>query len=1070
MTGGNLTHFPAFLRLEYDENGAFAKFNSNVASSTAQAEREFKRAGDQIDRYLTAALTRPRTASGAIDLGVPELHAAAAAADERARAAREVATATVAAARAEGDYSAAARTAIAAAQGLANEEQQAAIAARNQASAAEQVQEQLDRQAAASTRLSVSTRKSSLDLQLATRSSGAARAGMQQLSYQVGDVTQQFALGINPMTIFAQQSGQVAQAVALMGSSAQGSATKFGKFASFLGGPWGAAIIGATSIAGVLISSLYNAETASDAATAGANALADAQSSLGDIFDFTSGAIQSQNELLLANARLKAANLRADAVTKRASFQDTLASSGDQSARSMLVGLGVQGAPNAPSTRELRKQQIEVNNLLRQVRGGTLGADRGVQIAEKLDISRLAISRNQLLQSIIDITSADASDEAARLIDKSLDQGELASELRRSSKPKKPPRERKGPDLAKQAAREAERLDTMADRAAESIARINAAFDDQPTLVDRAAKAVRDLDAVMKDLNDPKNAKLDPAEKARLIAEAEAAKFQAGNAVNAELNRTIEANEKSLNLLSLQARGLGDQAEVLRRITEQDERLGLTAALKKLEQQRIEAELQLTAEKATNGERAEAQAELTRIAATTGDIAKKQDRLRTLTEQTVEAERRYAAEAARTQHLLDARLDTVRAAYTGIEDILSGQGTAGNLLDNIKGSFDRLRGASLADAIFGDAFDQLADKAAHNTPLGKATDALRGEVDRNTGSLGDLASAIEASTARIAKAGGLPGVADTVGGAANDNSGEPTIVVQGRPIRYDSSSINELADAMGISIAGPLTQGLNQVFGTSFFSHLQNTFGGAVSGYAKGGAVGGMLGALQGGVTDLFKGGLISEKFSKGLDAALDGALGGAQTGQQISGLANALGIKLNGTGSSIGGAIGSFIPIPGGEIIGSILGGLVGNLFGGKKKYGTAALGGSGSSIAGNDNDARSGAGTLGDSVTSTLDRIVKQFDAKLGSYAVSIGTYKDEYRVSDERLFRGAPQFQRLQRTGAQEFRRRSGCRHRLRGAGCHFRWGYPGHPRIHEAHPAIGQGSRSRAYERARLRRGV
>jgi hypothetical protein len=38
-------------------------------------------------------------------------------------------------------------------------------------------------------------------------SAGAQRAGMQQLSFQIGDVAQQFALGTNPMIIFAGRTG-----------------------------------------------------------------------------------------------------------------------------------------------------------------------------------------------------------------------------------------------------------------------------------------------------------------------------------------------------------------------------------------------------------------------------------------------------------------------------------------------------------------------------------------------------------------------------------------------------------------------------------------------------------------------------------------------------------------------------------------------------------------------------------------------------------------------------------------------------------------------------------------------
>lgn len=78
-----------------------------------------------------------------------------------------------------------------------------------------------------------------------TVSAGAQRAGMQQLSFQIGDVAQQFALGAKPMQIFAQQAGQVVGAVSLMTGETKG-------LIGFLGGPWGAVMIGAVSILGSL--------------------------------------------------------------------------------------------------------------------------------------------------------------------------------------------------------------------------------------------------------------------------------------------------------------------------------------------------------------------------------------------------------------------------------------------------------------------------------------------------------------------------------------------------------------------------------------------------------------------------------------------------------------------------------------------------------------------------------------------------------------------------------------------------------------------------------------------------
>ena len=84
-------------------------------------------------------------------------------------------------------------------------------------------------------------------------SAGAQRAGMQQLSFQIGDVAQQFALGTSPMVIFAQQGGQVVQALSMMRGSAGG-------LLGFLAGPWGAVIMGAGMILGMLFTNTKKTE------------------------------------------------------------------------------------------------------------------------------------------------------------------------------------------------------------------------------------------------------------------------------------------------------------------------------------------------------------------------------------------------------------------------------------------------------------------------------------------------------------------------------------------------------------------------------------------------------------------------------------------------------------------------------------------------------------------------------------------------------------------------------------------------------------------------------------------
>jgi hypothetical protein len=85
----------------------------------------------------------------------------------------------------------------------------------------------------------------------ALNDNGRIRSGFTQLSFQIGDVTQGLTMGTKASTIFAQQSGQVIQALQLMGG--EGNA-----FLRFLSGPWGIALSTAAVILGTLVPKLLD--------------------------------------------------------------------------------------------------------------------------------------------------------------------------------------------------------------------------------------------------------------------------------------------------------------------------------------------------------------------------------------------------------------------------------------------------------------------------------------------------------------------------------------------------------------------------------------------------------------------------------------------------------------------------------------------------------------------------------------------------------------------------------------------------------------------------------------------
>lgn len=108
-------------------------------------------------------------------------------------------------------------------------------------------------------RLRMAAAGAAQDMDRATVSAGAHRAGMQQLGYQLGDAATMFAMGGNAAQIFASQLGQTLGAVQLMTGGTS-------KLAGFLGGPWGMAISTAAIVLVPFISKLFDSGEAADTA------------------------------------------------------------------------------------------------------------------------------------------------------------------------------------------------------------------------------------------------------------------------------------------------------------------------------------------------------------------------------------------------------------------------------------------------------------------------------------------------------------------------------------------------------------------------------------------------------------------------------------------------------------------------------------------------------------------------------------------------------------------------------------------------------------------------------------
>ncbi len=300
------TQFPAFLSIEYrDDSNGFPAFTRAADSAFTQVEARQKRFEASVasaQKALAGALARPLNEAGALDLNVKGLLETARNSEQAARAARELANATRLAATAAGDNSQAARLEVAAMQAVAKEHEQAAQRARSHAAAMEQVQTQLDRTASAATRLTINGQGMSVAMQSGAASAGQLRMASIGVGQQMQDIAVSLAGGQRAATVFAQQVPQLAFALSGLEGSTNKALSRIGSFATFLSGPWGAALsIGALAL-GALATGMGKVDEASKAAQKASEDFRAGLSDMDKFADSTTGRM-----LKLADATVRAA-------------------------------------------------------------------------------------------------------------------------------------------------------------------------------------------------------------------------------------------------------------------------------------------------------------------------------------------------------------------------------------------------------------------------------------------------------------------------------------------------------------------------------------------------------------------------------------------------------------------------------------------------------------------------------------------------------------------------------------------------------------------------------------------
>ena len=952
MAQGNL--FPAFIKVETDTR-AIDLLEGKLLSVAKKAPDEFGKAFGQVKDIIDGALSSTRNASGSLDLGVDQIKEAARASQARAIAAAEVTRATRAS-------SAADSIGLAALEAYERETRQAAAADMERARAAELVQAELNKVRSATDAVIGASGRGTTAYQANTQSVRAMRQATTQAGQQLQDIVISMGSGQRASTVLAQQLPQLAFAFSDVGG-------KVGSVARFLAGPWGVAVaIGAFAL-GPLIDGLFQTEKASDSATKSNYDFASSFDVTKLAINEVAGAMAQLNQQtrsliegnkLLADSALVVANSSLKGLESQLSTVDAKIAAVQSRISNNSSGFGFGQLGNVPLGLELNKLKEQRGTLRASIgdaRESVVNAELAnsqLKVKEASDAGAKALGEynrefrqlNKLReQGIRNEKDPMAAFDAELSGAQSISAAEYEKRLRVAQDRLEASKKR--PDRGT-AAREAARVEFGED-AGKRIANIADQFGEAPRLITQTNKALRELDDIQSDIERRK-----PKGVTELLSQIKDARGVIEDSLNRPLRELIEQSEEQAEIDQLLIGGRQLEAEILARSLDLQKQKG------SLSKEDVE---------------------------TVGDIVI-QERQRT------EELRRQLAVQQRYQ-------DVVSATYRSLEDLLSG-GSGNDLLKSIRDQFKQLRGQNLAESLFGDAFAELRKFANRNNPENEAVANLVEQINNGSIAVASFANTLVKANAKITSVANdnsrsFPdaGFGSVAAAAAQAKAQEnDAIVVLGRRNRSDFA---DFANATARAIFNPITQALDKTFGTNFFGQLSGVLTGALAGYARAGKVGGALGFGQGLFDTLSKNTKISAKASESLSkisGKFGQALGGAQTGDQTAQLLRSFGVKTSRTGGQIGGAIGSFLPIPGGQIIGSLIGSIGGGLFK-KTKTGTLVLNSASGDVrtSGKLGSELKGAGN---SIQDQLKSIADQLGGSVGNFAVSIGKRGDYFRVS--------------------------------------------------------------------------
>ena len=257
------------------------------------------------------------------------------------------------------------------------------------------------RRARLAKQIGLSNEEVAASLSRVERRSAQAQNATRNLGRQIGDIGTGLATGQNPFFIIAQQSAQVADALADTGGKAA-------KVAAFFAGPWGAALLAAGSALGILlgealktgesvddlVTKLKQNAAASEQSDQAARIFANSQAGLSSRIREATKALEEQNASLRTNAQLQ--NVRRQQDANAASLAAANATNRVNSAQSRLDAITQQALRPGISDAEIKRSFAERDRL----RGELKAAQEDKRQADiNLNTSRVFLARERAQQN-----------------------------------------------------------------------------------------------------------------------------------------------------------------------------------------------------------------------------------------------------------------------------------------------------------------------------------------------------------------------------------------------------------------------------------------------------------------------------------------------------------------------------------------------------------------------------------------------------------------------------------------------------------------------------------------------